>query len=430
MKSFVKKKKFTHTQRENMEEDGGGSCPICYDSFGDNDDESSSLSDIELGRTVNRIVSCSSNHAFCRNCLKNHCTIAVQERSVPILCPAQACSLPMEDSTVRDIFLGTVCIPAAPKHPPSQETDPPPTAHLNNDNNNNNDSRQDDNNNDKDNSTTVWQKYNRLQMLKNDKRLLMCTQCDRIHQDVVGRVLVCSCGHTFCRRHGDLVHPPDQSCADYDNAVLEQQQQQQQQPSSSSSSPLEMEGSSATTTNGSASATAAAAAASKRLMSRTTKPCPHCRVPIAKTAGCDHIVCTHCQRDFCWKCGSHEYLTGHTVRFCERCQAAYIDHRHMFRYRIRLCILSVVFLPLSLVYMTIATLLIVVVFCGCCGELCAGCCNNNNNSSSSSGDDQEQKQDEGMRNDLLLVMFFPVMQFLDGMGIYHLRATDEAEITS
>jgi hypothetical protein len=33
------------------------------------------------------------------------------------------------------------------------------------------------------------------------------------------------------------------------------------------------------------------------------KPCPRCRVPIFKDGGCNHVHCSICAVNFCWKCG-------------------------------------------------------------------------------------------------------------------------------
>jgi len=37
-------------------------------------------------------------------------------------------------------------------------------------------------------------------------------------------------------------------------------------------------------------------------ISKHTRPCPSCSVPISKTEGCNHMKCTHCHASFCWAC--------------------------------------------------------------------------------------------------------------------------------
>ncbi|XP_076964674.1 E3 ubiquitin-protein ligase parkin-like [Callospermophilus lateralis] len=45
--------------------------------------------------------------------------------------------------------------------------------------------------------------------------------------------------------------------------------------------------------------------ASKETIKRTTKPCPHCGVPLEKNGGCMHMKCPQpqCRLEWCWNCG-------------------------------------------------------------------------------------------------------------------------------
>ncbi|CAB5358490.1 hypothetical protein RhiirA5_350861 [Rhizophagus irregularis] len=40
----------------------------------------------------------------------------------------------------------------------------------------------------------------------------------------------------------------------------------------------------------------------KNYISRETRGCPGCSIPIVKNGGCDHITCTKCGHQFCWLC--------------------------------------------------------------------------------------------------------------------------------
>lgn len=35
---------------------------------------------------------------------------------------------------------------------------------------------------------------------------------------------------------------------------------------------------------------------------KNTKACPQCQKPIQKNGGCNHMRCSQCRFDFCWKC--------------------------------------------------------------------------------------------------------------------------------
>lgn len=41
---------------------------------------------------------------------------------------------------------------------------------------------------------------------------------------------------------------------------------------------------------------------SKNTISKTTKPCPGCRVPTEKSGGCNHMSCMRCRHEWCWIC--------------------------------------------------------------------------------------------------------------------------------
>lgn len=88
-------------------------------------------------------------------------------------------------------------------------------------------------------------------------------------------VATCECGQRICWRCGNEAHAPctckqvkDWSMID-PNAVLED-----------------------------------------KWVNENTKPCPKCKVPIQKDGGCNHMVCTACQYQFCWTCGNAAHTHG------------------------------------------------------------------------------------------------------------------------
>ena len=46
--------------------------------------------------------------------------------------------------------------------------------------------------------------------------------------------------------------------------------------------------------------------ATAELLSKDTKPCPKCSIPIHKLEGCDQMWCTQCHTGFSWKRGTIE----------------------------------------------------------------------------------------------------------------------------
>jgi hypothetical protein len=44
--------------------------------------------------------------------------------------------------------------------------------------------------------------------------------------------------------------------------------------------------------------------ASEDTIAKTCKNCPKCKAPTLRDGGCDHMVCTRCQYEWCWLCGT------------------------------------------------------------------------------------------------------------------------------
>lgn len=121
----------------------------------------------------------------------------------------------------------------------------------------------------------------------------------------------------------------------------------------------------------------------ERVLQQHTKPCSHCGGRIQKEAGCDHVVCPACRHDMCYKCGTHEHLTGKVIRTCSQCSLSYLDHRHEMAYKCRTLLSLPLLLPTFLLYVVLMAVLAVVTGgFGCCFG-CGRCLANNN------GDDDD-----------------------------------------
>jgi hypothetical protein len=80
--------------------------------------------------------------------------------------------------------------------------------------------------------------------------------------------------------HGSQ-HPPDQDCAAFSLAELQNEREK----------------------------------ASAAFINRISKPCPRCNAKIEKTSGCNHMTCRECHCDWCWLCGQDISVNGVTEHF-------------------------------------------------------------------------------------------------------------------
>jgi len=98
------------------------------------------------------------------------------------------------------------------------------------------------------------------------------------HIGGLGELFVCiDCGHRFCTRHNVNWHEGE-TCLQYENRI--------NLPNQNPERPSVQRGEDKET---------------RDLLARISKPCPRCRRPIQKTAGCDHMKCV-CGHQFCWLC--------------------------------------------------------------------------------------------------------------------------------
>jgi E3 ubiquitin-protein ligase RNF14 len=312
------------------------SCPVCYEEL---------LEDLEQGEPTSssssvRLETC--QHVFCRPCLQDYCTFTItSSRRIPIQCPMTIplCETSLSHDQVRDALV------------PEQEA--------------------------------AYHIYVRLERLSRDSSLAPCPLCDELAGpfDILqddslmnvssSSILACEdavegsldsievtmddkvivsqgkpheqqrpqtdlncryclnadCPQTvFCAIHGS--GHLTQTCVDYMAAVSE------------------IAGNKSIDNDTTPEQQALQFTETLHILSQFSKPCPHCGAAICKSAGCDHVVCPMCQNDFCFKCGTHEFLTSKNnnndqdstdppnsmFRSCSQCQQSFLDHRYMTQF--------------------------------------------------------------------------------------------------
>jgi hypothetical protein len=300
------------------EENPIADCPICYETFSDQ---------LELGCQEDDSLKCQRErlrlddcgHEFCRECLINHCKHAVSVRGIPICCPAASAAVDCPVVLPERLIEELLCDPSASQYGSMSNTH----THENLE------------------TSREWHRYLRFKRLIEDPTLVSCTRCHElmsIHDnrtlDGEENKLICpSCGHDFCSVHGDA--HTGMTCDEY-------------KPERRSDSERQIR-------------------KSEKIIRKFTKPCSHCGVPIQKESGCDHIVCTSCKDDMCFRCGTHDHLIGEMVRSCKQCEQNFIDHRHIWAYRLTICLSLPLYLPLCLIHIVIMTVLTVASLgCFCC----------------------------------------------------------------
>lgn len=218
-------------------------CSVCYE-----EDDS-----VEAGVSRVHLKQCS--HDFCRDCLADHASLAIQEhKALPITCPSSLCDEIIVDSQLHDILCS------------SQGCTDSSTCQC-----------------------KPWIKYQRRLQMASDPSLVPCTKCEALisKRDEQDNALECPCGHSFCAVHGDA--HPNMTCKEFESRPLTPEEQ-----------------------------------LSHTAVHDTTKPCPHCNARIELYGGCEHIVCSSCNNDWCYKCGRYDYLVGNTIRTCTLCQQSYM----------------------------------------------------------------------------------------------------------
>ena len=289
------------------------SCLICYDTFFDGA--------TPRGGDPRKVDGC--RHVFCQTCLREHTKHAIFAKQLPIPCP---CRNDPELSCTVELTKADVAYLLALENDVS--------------------------------SRRAWRLFERLEQLRANPSLLICPWCDAFadseksdeenqlqsslelqQRSVNLEAVACqACGKTFCAVHGSA--HPGQTCAEY----LSRQKRK-------------------------------ANKASERAIRRSTKACSHCKERIQKTSGCDHIICPACGNDWCFRCGTHVYLSGKVIRSCSKCRQGFLDHRHECTYRLRLLLCLPLLVPSFIIYAAVVIFLAVISFAFCCCFGCGRCLN-------------------------------------------------------
>jgi len=303
--------------------------------------------------------------------LMEYCTHAIESNQIPIPCPDDECDGIMHESTVRRVLLSS-----AKEEEQTKSADAftkvqslawstlgsiagASAGAAAGDHNNNQQ------------QVELWDKFHRLHRLSQDPDLIPCTKCQNLCSKKRDRLrhlqnidstshnqLQCpDCPHSFCAIHGDA--HPHITCEQSNRARKTRQQRK-----------------------------------SEKLIRKFTKPCSHCRAPIHKEAGCDHIICPSCNNDFCFKCGSHEHLTGTSVRSCSKCKQSYLDHRYMWTHRMYVLCSVPLYIPFCVIHILVMSILALGTV-GCC---CCLFCGLRKESVGDDNDDNDDKNHDNGRN--------------------------------
>lgn len=284
-------------------------------------------------------------HAFCQTCLQQHVEHAIFAQQLPVPCPCRndpsiPCSIHLSPRLVQAVLLA--------KEEEDDETDESSSSPS---------SKQ-----------RAWKLYQRLEKLRADPTLQACPWCDALvhcennnppppppprdnsdaeegglHASFCSSPdLSCpSCQRAFCVVHGSA--HAQETCHEYLHRL------NKTPPSTNDDGDGDV------------------MLLSEQVILRATVACSHCRGRIQKAAGCDHVVCPACRQDMCYRCGTHEYLTGKVIRICGQCHQGYVDHRYEYMYRLRIIIFLPLLVPAFMLYSILMIVLaILTIGFGCC----------------------------------------------------------------
>ena len=405
-------------------------CPICYEEFADTSSYSCTIDVAQEGTSIlpnkikhkhQRLQIPGCHHEFCYECLVTHCKISIASRNIPVPCPQAAGAVNEQQENDEMSPTTTHCLSPellerlltttkVTKSRKSKSENPvvnnpwesplhvfPMTVSSANQSEPENGDLKDWQQSTRDleeqqelqgivplsntysteistgcssdsssvtstsSSPAYWQKFVRFTRLQQDPSLLTCPRCEELvppppppplfpkertgHNDEenpidedaaqVDPYVKCpSCHHLFCSIHGDI--HAGQDCAEFLQSHRARDMEQ-----------------------------------SEHTINSISKKCSHgCGARITRSTGCDHIVCTNCNRDMCYKCGTHEFLSGKVIRSCSNCKQGFVDHRFYSQYRCRLFLILPIHLILSIVYMVMAAVACVLTGGFCCCFYC------------------------------------------------------------
>ncbi|XP_062323102.1 probable E3 ubiquitin-protein ligase RNF217 [Osmerus eperlanus] len=93
---------------------------------------------------------------------------------------------------------------------------------------------------------------------------------------------------------------------------------------------------------------------------RNAQKCPRCKIHIQRTEGCDHMTCTQCNTNFCYRCGEKyrhlRFFGDHTSNLSVfGCKYRYLPEKPHLRRLVRgsVCVSKVVVAPVVIVLMVV-----------------------------------------------------------------------------
>ena len=214
-------------------------CYVCYGSIDPSD----------------RIVLPDCGHVYCRSCIVRYLTVTTVDGQVH-----PTCFYPLDTPSIYNEDVGKV----SPKCNVQISSNVIQGIMISN------------------NDEILLKKYNRFLFIKENLHARECPRCDHIQiwneklvpidvntievERKLDYKIVCdSCDYEYCYQHGGAHE--GETCDIYIQSVEKE------------------------------------LVLSNEFIALSSKPCPGCRILLSKSSGCNHMVCTQCNTNFCWLCG-------------------------------------------------------------------------------------------------------------------------------